>query len=536
MMKTRVQANEYLSLLFGLKDKNVQYRVTARLIAFFGIIIILGLITMGVAGDQILTTEQRLGVVAWSFIKYPLLMYAIYKVTITRAANYLADIFELKDVSIAEGFIEEVAFGAGDESITINEGKVSEKDEASPIILIGGPGKIKVNLGSAALLEQLDGDPEVIHAQKDLWELECFERIREIGKEDQVGKREYAAINLHDQFVTELEVASRTKDGFPIEAKDIKILFSIQRNPNQFYTKNTIVDPYSFDERAVQKLVYNQIVLTYNESLMSQPSQKKSVISFPWDTTVIPLVLHKLDKIIMENTLSQILATISQQELDMLTENEQTIKKIQVELTGEMTRANISTLKQLPQFKSRTAITQEFFEKTFTDEAEKYGVTVHWIDVGTWNLPHGIVVDNLKSAWALSQNNASKRNEIENSKKQFELEGFLDVINQTIVENFEKSSYGFRLTDKEYDEIIKYTEKGEMKIDRLLQQETKPVSASAKKSLEIAREILRAFRREFLYIKEQNKKEDLSLLEQEEVTRLDKAIQDIELFIFRKVK
>ncbi|MBL8098843.1 MAG: hypothetical protein JNK81_06650, partial [Anaerolineales bacterium] len=97
-------------------------------------------------------------------------------------------------------------------------------------------------------------------------------------------------------------------------------------------------------------------------------------------------------------------------------------------------------------------------------------------------------------------------------------------------------SYGFRLTDKEYDEIIKHSEKGEMKIDRLLQQETKPVSASAKKSLEIAREILRAFRREFLYIKEQNKKEDLSLLEQEEITRLDKAIQDIEPFIFRKVK
>jgi hypothetical protein len=127
-------------------------------------------------------------------------------------------------------FIEEVAFGYGHEYITINEGRISERDERSPIILIGGPGQIQVNLGSAALLEKLDGEPEVIYARGEPWVLGRFERIREIGKHDEVGKREYAVINLRDQFVSGISVKARTKDGIPIEALDIKIMFSIQRS------------------------------------------------------------------------------------------------------------------------------------------------------------------------------------------------------------------------------------------------------------------------------------------------------------------
>jgi len=359
MKKARFQRSEIASQLFGLSNSSVKFRTTWRLYAAILLYIFLSLVTMMLSGDQILTPIQRIIIIGMSFFKYIPLLWVIYNTTKARAASYLDDIFELEDLSVAEAFIEEVAFGEGDKKITINEGKVSEKDERSPIILIGGPGKIKVNLGSAALLEQVDGDPKVVFAQKDAWKIERFERIREIGKEDQVGKREYAAINLQDQFVSGLKVTSRTKDGIPIEAQDVKVIFSILRNPKPINEKTGIADPYSFDERAVQSLIYNQ-------TMMTPPPQNVSGISFPWDTTVIPLVIYKLGEIITKNTLSQILASISQEELDLISENEQTIKKIQVEITGEMTRASTKKAPaSLPPFESRSKITQDFYEKSF---------------------------------------------------------------------------------------------------------------------------------------------------------------------------
>ncbi len=145
------------------------------------------------------------------------------------AARYLDDVYELDDEDLASDFLEEVTFGYGHEKITINEGRISEKDEESPLILIGGPGSIQVNLDSVALLEKVNGEPKVIYPRNDPWKLGRFERIREIGKYDEAGKREYAIINLRDQFVSGLSVKSRTKDGIPIEAQGIKVMFSILR-------------------------------------------------------------------------------------------------------------------------------------------------------------------------------------------------------------------------------------------------------------------------------------------------------------------
>ena len=153
----------------------------------------------------------------------------VYSLSRKMAARYLDDVYELHDEDLASDFLEEVTFGYGHEKITINEGRISEKDEKSPLILIGGPGSIQVNLDSVALLEKVDGEPKVIYPRNEPWKLGRFERIREIGKHDELGKREYAIINLRDQFVSGLSVKSRTKDGIPIEAQDIKVMFSILR-------------------------------------------------------------------------------------------------------------------------------------------------------------------------------------------------------------------------------------------------------------------------------------------------------------------
>ena len=265
-----------------------------------------------------------------SFVKYIPLIMVVYSLARKMAARYLDDVYELHDEELASNFLEEVTFGYGHEKITINEGRISEKDEKSPLILIGGPGSIQVNLDSVALLEKVNGEPKVIYPRNESWKLGRFERIREIGQNDEVGKREYAIINLRDQFVSGLSVKSRTKDGIPIEAQGIKVIFSILRR-QQTKADKVDGDAYLFDERAVQALVYNQTIIT------PEPSTP-SGITFPWDTTVIPLVISELEELIMSHNLGEILASISQEELDTAFSNDQTIAQMRVEMTGQQVK------------------------------------------------------------------------------------------------------------------------------------------------------------------------------------------------------
>lgn len=526
MKRPRIQRNEIVSLLFGLTESNVKFRNQWRIILALLLWIVLSLITMFFTGDQLLTPFQRIAIIGMSFVKYIPLFYVIYITSRTKAAKYLDDIFELQNQTLAENFIEEVAFGGGKGKITINEGKISEDDEHSPIILIGGPGKIKVNLGSAALLEQVDGDPEVVYARNEAWKLERFERIREIGEDDHVGKREYAAINLQDQFVGGLSVKSRTKDGIQIEAQGIKVIFSILRKPQSAHARAE-EDPYSFDERAVHSLVYKQTLIT-------PPPPNTSGVAFPWDTTVIPLITNELEKLISTSALSQILSSISQKELDLVNESEATNTQIRVEITGEMTRANQGNSMNLKRFESRSKITDLFFDKKFKDKAADLGVAIHWIDIGTWQLPQGMIGEHLKLAWEQARVNIKRRKEIEGSRKRLQLEKLLEIINNTLLYNYHKAPMSSKSYDRDYgdyDELIKLIEKAsEMKSEttsRPRQQEIK--TPSAKEAFSTAREILRAFRKEFLSAKELIQKENKSSHDKEiEMARIEKVLREID--------
>jgi hypothetical protein len=78
------------------------------------------------------------------------------------ASFYLADIFDLSDVSIARKFIRQVSLTGGRNVIHITEGDIAPDDRDSPIARIGGPGKVIVSLDSVALFEKADGRPNII--------------------------------------------------------------------------------------------------------------------------------------------------------------------------------------------------------------------------------------------------------------------------------------------------------------------------------------------------------------------------------------
>lgn len=503
--------------LFGLNDEGVRLRQMVRV--FFGLMVwlVLGSLTLVTTLYTVGETPYRPALLVLSYLKYVPILLAAYFFARRMAAHYLDDIYELRNEKLAGEFIEEMAFGFGHEKITINEGRISPEDEKSAIILIGGPGKIQVNLGSAALLEKLTGEPEVVYARDEPWTLGRFERIREIGKHDEIGKREYAVVNVRDQFVRGLSVKTRTKDGIPIEAHDIKVIFSILRPEKKSLTD----DPYPFEMRAMSDLVYNQTLIT-------PPLPSAKHIGFPWDSAAIPLVVTELESVITSHNLSEILAGISQKEVNQAEQFDETIRRMRVEMTGVQPAGEAAGAPPAPVFRSRTKITEQFFTQEFKEKAARLGVQIEWIDIGTWQLPYGAVFEHLKEAWQLIRENAKKRNAIEKSRKRLEMEEFLDLINNVAIANFEKSAPAVKLSDKDIEEIEKLI-KANPEVAYTPSISRKWIQSSGKKDpVLVAQEILRAFRKELLAAANEMEKDGASPLEnQEEIAKLKKALRDI---------
>ena len=444
-MNRKMRRDQFNSLLFGLTDESVEFRNKWRGLAIMAIWLLLSGMSMiiMIPGSSPKGQLNIAVIIGMSFLKYIPLLMVVYSLARVMAARYLEDVYELNDEDLASDFLEEVTFGYGHEKITINEGRISKKDEESPLILIGGPGSIQVNLDSVALLEKVNGEPEVIYPQNDAWRLGRFERIREIGKSDEVGKREYAIINLRDQFVSGLSVKSRTKDGIPLEAQGIKVIFSILRRQSTVDEK-VQGDAYLFDENAVQTLVYDQTIIT-------PESSAPSGITFPWDTTVIPLVISELEELIVSHNLGEILASISQKELDTAFSNDQTVAQMRLDMTGQQVKAGAR--REAPKFESRSKITAQFFEKEFREKAAALGVSIEWIDIGTWQLPSNLILEKHKKAWELSRQNAIKRNAVERSRKKHEMDEILELVNTVVVRNFEKKAEFRKLSNEELEKL-----------------------------------------------------------------------------------
>ncbi len=258
------------------------------------------------------------------------------------AAIYLDDIFELQDIRIAEKFIRQSAFASQYNVIEVKDGGVALKDRKSPIFLIGGPGKVKVYLENAAIFEPIDGVPNVIGPTTPgdgPIVLESFERFRD-------------AIDLRDQVPEDFSVEGRTKDGIPVQAKDMRVIFSVLRDG----LEPTLAVPYPYIPEAIENLVY-----TKSREL--------------WTDAMKPQINLELGAFIARHTLSEFLALIEPPELAI-------------------------------EFVPRPDITELFYDDDeFGAEIMEQGIELRWIGIGTWTFPSEIIPERHLRAWQISSEN-----------------------------------------------------------------------------------------------------------------------------------
>src|SRR6266496_1527157 len=313
------------------------------------------------------------------------------------ASFYLADIFNLDRVSIARKFIRQVALTGGRNVIHITEGDIAAEDQYSPIAKIGGPGKVIVNLDSVALFEKADGRPNIIgpteKERKGKATLDGFERFRQaFDLRDQY-------IDLRDDDGKKSAVKSRSLDGIPVTATDVRFMFSVYRGTQ----KPTPEIPYPYKKEAIEQQVYKSTSKVTPH--LTDPSQ----LDFVFENSILSLVRRELSGFMSQNKLTEYLASISEREVKKAEDQEKMVAEAaRVVLEPFESVEDPKPDKRLtPTFIPRHKITDLFsqFAEKFTDDARARGVELHWIGVGTWNVPVELVPEKHLEAWKMSQEN-----------------------------------------------------------------------------------------------------------------------------------
>lgn len=162
------------------------------------------------------------------------------------AVNYLADLFDLEELSTAARYLWPSMFGVDVASfprLEIATGELEQIDRSHPLAAIGGPGYVKVHLGHAAVFEDLDGRPRV-YGPCNMQFIHGFERLRDV-------------IDLRDQVARVDTVQAITRDGIEVRARDAQMVFRVHRGRAR---ERTLENPYPFDPASIRRLVYAQPV------------------------------------------------------------------------------------------------------------------------------------------------------------------------------------------------------------------------------------------------------------------------------------
>ena len=330
------------------------------------------------------------------FQYFPIFLASFF-IALQSAAIYLADVFELEDVGVARKFVWGVALSGSNETIRIAQGEVLDVFRETPTFLIGGPGMVVVDLDSVALFEKSNGMPHVIGPGAAI--LDGFERFREA-----IDIRDHY-VDLRDQDPKSQSVKSRSRDGIPITATDVRLMFSIYRGGQG--ARPSAALPYPFSKEAVEQIIYNA------SSRVTPDLPNPSTYEFSWINNMIGLIRGRLGGFMNQHNLTAYLASTGLPEFEKAKQREEAIAEQVHQLTqGTEEPPKAKEVMPPPKFKPRHEITNLFtqFAEEFTKSAQSRGVELHWIGVGTWKTHIDLIPEKHLEAWKLSQDNAKNNN------------------------------------------------------------------------------------------------------------------------------
>lgn len=326
------------------------------------------------------------------------------------ASAFLADVFEIRDLSVARRFIRGAALGSGEDALHIRAGKIADEDRDSPVVLIGGPGTVLIDFDSAALFEKPDGAPHVIgqlaRAPDEAGNMVAaialggFERLRE------------PIINLRDQYIGSpsgepMTVFGRSLDGLPVSVTDVRGVFSVRRAAAD---ESKAESHRAFEVRArdIEDLIYKQAVpvLTRGEHASGEPGD--------WTQVMQDLIQGSLRDFMSQNRLADFLAGVGTQEVELSEFRDDTILSRALQVSPEAAAPSAPGNAAKARFRPRTDLSSRFRKHSseFSMRTQEHGLELHWIGVGTWTMPdegsHAAVNERHFEAWRMSRENTQR--------------------------------------------------------------------------------------------------------------------------------
>jgi hypothetical protein len=210
-------------------------------------------------------------------------------------------------------------------------------------------------------------------------------------------------VDLRDQDPKSTSVQSRSLDGIPITATDVRLMFSVYRGG----VKPSAEVPYPFSRESIEQIIYQAT------SRVTPDQPNPSTYEFSWINRMIGLIRGELGTFMSKNRLTAYLASIGMPELEKLQKREEMIfEEVQklVPPGQDLATPKDKEPKSPPEFQPRHKISNLFtqFAEEFSKKAQSNGVELHWIGVGTWKTPEKIVPEKHLEAWKLSNENIAR--------------------------------------------------------------------------------------------------------------------------------
>lgn len=312
---------------------------------------------------------------AYAIFHYTVLRHLVLPLVVIGAvvytgANYLNDLFELKDVSATMAHLMSALFGLDYDTIEIKDGGLTPASKKKRLHEIGGPGYLKVHLGNAALFER-PGHISHVYAATPHRFLHGFERLRE------------EVIDLRDQIRPLGNLELFTKDGIPVTAVQAEVVFRVDGTPAR-----SKENPFPFEDKAVRRLIYGQIVTD------SQGHARA------WTDTLAELAREEIAHYVGSRSLKDLIAQKQKGNLP---------PPPSAHLDGAQSQSNTPTPRSLAVINAREPLTLSFYTAQFARRCEKLGVRLLWVGVGTLETNEEVTQEMI-SAWSTEFEALAKTN------------------------------------------------------------------------------------------------------------------------------
>jgi hypothetical protein len=345
------------------------------------------------------------------------------------AAHYTTRLNNLQDDRLGEHFLLQTAGANPLNTIDIKDAQVPIAQQRLPVFRIGGPGMVRVHLENVAVFEHIDGSMRILEPtvtrEPDWFRMYLtsgvkfilaltaavvtgyspliilalayggylglrFTVMRDFIRASGGAVRLYRydrlrkIIDLRDQQ-EKFDVHGRSRDGIHLEARDVQVVYRVNRNGQQ----PSLKVPYPFSNQAIRQLVYNQG-------------------KDPWQTAMAVGIQAEFRDFLGSHRLDQFLAMIDAPDSLRADGDMETTRQVAgtggaVSATGRRTDGQKAN-----HFVSRNMLTDRFYTANIQHSPNR-GIELEWIGVGIWGGPVERMSGQHQEAWRITRQNEINR-------------------------------------------------------------------------------------------------------------------------------